>query len=60
MYDILNFIRGVVRPIALIGGVGTTLGLAVVGELEGAKFTAGYTAPFIAWWFADRSNKRQG
>lgn len=55
----LTFIRGIVRPVAVLAIIGAVIGFAAIGSLEAAKFVAAFGAPTIGFWFAERSHRNK-
>jgi len=52
----LEFIRGIVRPVTTFAFVGTIVYLSVIGSIE-AKDILGLTGIVVAFWFSDRKTK---
>ena len=59
----IDFIRGIVRPVTTFAFVGATVYLAIIGKIE-PKDMLGLTGIVVAFWFSDRktqkSDKKEG
>ncbi len=58
MKNVLNLIRGIVRPIVTVGLVGATIFAALKGDLEAVESLGVLTGTAMAFWFSDRNGKR--
>ncbi len=55
--QLVDAVRGLVRPVVLLGTVGTALYLWATGEPESAAGVATFAGPIIGFWFNDRVKK---
>lgn len=57
--QVLDLVRGLVRPVVLVGMVSTALYLWVQGDAEAAAAVATFAGAPMGFWFSDRV-KRSG
>ncbi len=57
--QILDLVRGLVRPVALFAIVGGIVGFLAVGKMEEAKQLSILGSPILGFWFAERTITKQ-
>ncbi len=53
--QILELVRGLVRPVALFAIVGGIVGFLAVGKMEEAKLLSVLGGPILGYWFSERA-----